>query len=105
CPLPGSLSKLSPFMLRLNYGVLSSVLAALLLAASSAVQARMLNAASPSLADIRRAVASAADGDTITVPAGTAAWTSALTITKGITIQGRTTVNSDTGVCNDQTVL
>src|SRR5207253_7304874 len=78
---------------------------ALLFAASSAVQARMINAASPSLADIRRAVASAADGDTITVPAGTAAWTSALTITKGITIQGRTTVNSDTGVCNDQTVL
>ena len=92
-------------MLRLNYAVLSSVLAALLFAASTAVQARMINAASPSLADIRRAVASAADGDTITVPAGTAAWTSALTITKGITIQGQTTVNSDTGVCNDQTVL
>ncbi len=95
----------SPFVLRPNYAVLSSVLAALLFAASDAVQARMINAAGPSLADIRRAVASAADGDTVTVPAGTAVWTSALTITKGITIQGQTTVNSDTGVCNDQTVL
>jgi hypothetical protein len=95
----------SPFVLRSNCAVLSLVLAALLFAASSAVQARMINAASPSLADVRRAVASAADGDTVIVPAGTAAWTSALTITKGITIQGQTTVNSDTGVCNDQTVL
>src|SRR4029077_9786480 len=94
-----------PCRRRLNYAVLSSVLAALLFAASSAAQARMINAASPSLADVRRAIASAVDGDTVIVPAGTAAWTSALTIKKGITIQGQTTVNSDTGVCNDLTIL
>ena len=88
-----------------NYAVLSSVLAALLFAASSAAQARIINAASPSLADVRKAIASAADGDTVIVPAGTAAWTSGLTITKGITIQGQTTVNSDNGTANDQTVL
>jgi hypothetical protein len=92
-------------MLRLNYAVLSAVLAALLFAASSAAQTRMITAASPSLADVRRAIASAVDGDTVIVPAGTAAWTSALTIKKGITIQGQTTVNSDTGVCNDLTIL
>ena len=96
----------SLFVLRSNYAVLSSVLAALLVAASSAaMQARIINAASPSLADIRRAIASAADGDTVIVPAGTAAWTSALTITKGITIQGQTTVDSDRGTADDQTVL
>jgi len=58
-----------PFRRRLNYAVLSAVLAALLFAASSAAQARMINAASPSLADVRRAVASAVDGDTVIVPA------------------------------------
>ena len=45
------------------------------------------------------------DGDTITIPAGTFTWASPVNITKGITIQGQTTVNSDTGVCNDQTIL
>jgi len=65
----------------------------------------MINAASPSLADVKRAIASAADGDTVIVPAGRAAWTSALIITKGITIQGQTTVDSDSGTADDQTVL
>jgi len=47
----------------------------------------------------------AQNGDTITIPAGTFTWSVHVTITKGITIQGQTTVNLDTGVCNDQTVL
>jgi hypothetical protein len=94
-----------PFRWRLSYGVLRSVLAALLFAASSELQGRIISATSPSLADVRRAIVSAADGDTVIVPAGTAAWTSALTITKGITIQGQTTVNSDSGTADDQTVL
>ena len=85
----------SPFVLRPSYAVLSAVLAVLLFASSSVAQARMINAASPSLTDVRRAVASAADGDTVIIPAGTAAWTSGLTITKGITIQGQTTVSGD----------
>src|ERR1700757_3995357 len=104
CDVPGGAQRhrpfdcSSPFMLRPNCAVPSAVLAVLLFAASSGAQARMINAASPSLADVKRAVVSAADGDTVIVPAGTSAWTSALTITKGITIQGQTTVNSDTGV-------
>jgi hypothetical protein len=95
----------SPFVLRPSYAVLSAVLAVLLFAASSVAQARMINAASPSPTDVRRAIASAADGDTVIVPAGTAAWTSALTITKSITIQGQTTVDSDSGTADDQTIL
>jgi hypothetical protein len=45
------------------------------------------------------------DGDTITLPAGTFSWTTGVTITKAITIQGQTTTNSDTGVCSDTTVV
>jgi hypothetical protein len=47
----------------------------------------------------------AVDGDTITLPVGRFSWRTHVSITKGITIQGQTTVNSDTGVCNDATVL
>jgi hypothetical protein len=47
----------------------------------------------------------AVNGDTITLPAGTFTWSTHVRVTKGVTIQGQTTVNSDTGVCNDQTVL
>ena len=69
----------------------SLALAALFFAASGAAQATMINARSPSLTDVRTAIASAADGDTVIVPAGTAVWRDALTITKGITLQGQTT--------------
>jgi len=94
----------SPFRLALN-PVLTSLFVALLLVASSAAQGAVINAASPSLPDVRRAIASAADGDTVMVPAGTASWTSSVRITKGITISGQTTTNSDNGTANDQTIL
>jgi hypothetical protein len=48
------------------------------------------------------------DGDTITVPAGTFSWTATLNITKGVTIQGQTTI-SGAGtahpVINDRTII
>jgi hypothetical protein len=47
----------------------------------------------------------AVDGDTITLPAGTFVWAVRVNVTKGVTIQGQTTLNSDTGVCNDATIL
>ena len=47
----------------------------------------------------------AIDGDTITIPAGTFVWTNGVVITKGIIIQGQTTIDSDNGTANDQTVL
>jgi hypothetical protein len=80
---------------------LSLVLTALLSAASGAAQAGTINALSPSLFDVSTAVAAAHDGDTISIPAGTASWTSTLNITKGITLMGKTTI---TGTPPNQTV-
>src|SRR4030095_9995999 len=65
----------------------SSVLAALLFAASGAAHATIINARSPSLDDVSTAVRSAANGDTVIIPTGTASWTKTLVITKGITLQ------------------
>jgi hypothetical protein len=50
--------------------------------------ADVITAASPSLADVRAAIASAASGDTVVVPAGAATWTDQLVITKGISLIG-----------------
>jgi hypothetical protein len=47
----------------------------------------------------------AQNGDTITLPAGTFVWTAGVTITKGITLQGQTICDSDTGVCQDNTII
>jgi hypothetical protein len=44
--------------------------------------------ASVAEADVATAISNASDGDTVTVPAGTATWSSQLTITKNITLQG-----------------
>ena len=46
------------------------------------------SASSASYADVNTAVAAATYGDTVTVPAGSATWSSTLTITKGITLKG-----------------
>ena len=50
--------------------------------------AAVINAASPSFGNVSTAIALAANGDTIVIPAGTATWTSTLTIGKAITLQG-----------------
>ena len=47
----------------------------------------------------------AVDGDTITIPAGTFSWSARVNLTKAIILQGATTCNSSTGVCNDQTII
>ena len=51
-------------------------------------QAATIQAKSASLGDVRTAVQSARDGDTVTVPAATETWTTTLEITKNITLQG-----------------
>ena len=94
-----------PFRPRTNYAVLSSVLAALLFAICGPAQAATINAASPARSDVAAAITQAADGDTVIIPAGTASWTSKITVTKGITIQGQTTTDSADGTANDQTIL
>jgi lysophospholipase L1-like esterase len=52
------------------------------------VRGAIRTAASPSLADVQTAMAGCADGDTLSIPAGSSTWSSTLTITKSITIQG-----------------
>ena len=86
-------------------GNLSAVFAALLLAVSGTVQAATINARSPSLADVKAAVASAANGDTVIVPAGTASWTSTLVISKPITLIGQTTVSYTNETADDRTII
>jgi hypothetical protein len=50
--------------------------------------AAVINVSSVSLTDVAAAVAAAGDGDTLMVPAGTATWTSGITINKAIKIIG-----------------
>jgi hypothetical protein len=60
-----------------------------LLAASSSAQAGIINAASTSQADVASAIASAVDGDTVVIPAGTSTWTTGVGVSsKAIRIQG-----------------
>jgi hypothetical protein len=67
----------------------------------------VIKAGSPSFRDVSTAVAAARDGDTVVVPAGTTSWTSTLYITKGLTIQGATTITGtrDNPTVNDGTVI
>ena len=60
----------------------------LTLSFSLPAQAAQINAATCSKADVTTAVNSAADGDTVRIPAGSCAWTGALSTAKGISIIG-----------------
>ena len=51
-------------------------------------QSNVITAASPSLADVGAAISSATYGDTVIVPAGSAAWSSRISLTKGVSIIG-----------------
>jgi hypothetical protein len=84
-----------------------SLAAALTLGALNCAQAATINSASALLGDVTAAIASASNGDTVVVPAGTAHWASVLTITKGITLMGATTCDTSTalGTANDQTII
>src|SRR3984893_12768650 len=59
-----------------------------LLVANGHLKAATIHAASVSLVDVSAAVASAADGDTVVLPAGTASWAQTLNISKSITLRG-----------------
>ena len=67
---------------------LALLAATLILTASGLARATTINAKSASQTDVAAAIASAADGDTVALPAGTFTWTSGVTITKAITLQG-----------------
>ncbi len=94
----------SPFRSALNL-VLTALLAALSLVASSAAQSAVINATSPSLTDVTTAIHSATDGDTVTIPKGTAAWGSTIKISKGITLIGQTTTDPVHKTADDQTII
>ena len=71
-----------------------------------------INAKRASFTDVNSAVALAKDGDIVIIPAGKASWTSTLATTKGITLQGATTVDTSgaggpnvAGSANDQTII
>jgi hypothetical protein len=61
-----------------------------------------------SVASVQALHNAAHDGDTITLPAGTFDWTAKVTITKGVTIQGQTTITgagTANPTINDATIL
>jgi hypothetical protein len=82
-------------------------LIATFLTAAGAAKGATVEAKSPALADVKSAIASARDGDTVMVPAGEASWTSPLVITKGITLQGATSIDgsSKSPAVTDRTVV
>src|SRR6185295_6075401 len=83
-------------------------LAGALLIIAGRTNAASITAASPSLIDVKTAVAAASEGDTVVVPAGTASWTSCLMITKGVTLIGATTVTNagtQNPTLNDATII
>src|SRR5262245_42063382 len=61
---------------------------------SSSVSAATIAASSCNSAAVAAAVGSAANGDTVTVPAGTCTWTGTVTIGKAITLQGQGASNT-----------
>jgi hypothetical protein len=95
-----------PFVLKIAQAGLSLTVITLL-SHFGQIEAATINAKSVSLVDVRFAVASAKDGDTVAVPAGTASWTSSLVITKSITLQGATSISgvSSSPTVTDQTVV
>jgi hypothetical protein len=67
---------------------LVSLAATLIFALSRLAGATTINANSASQADVAAAIASAANGDIVTIPDGTVSWTRTLRVRKAITIQG-----------------
>jgi hypothetical protein len=65
---------------------LSLILSAWMLCVSS--RAATINAATSSRADVVTAIAAASRGDTVSVPAGSSTWSSAVSITKGLRLVG-----------------
>jgi hypothetical protein len=72
---------------------LGAILCTLLLSGFSAPRSEAtVHYSNGSAASVQALHNAALDGDTITLPAGTFSWTSHLTITKGVTLKGATTI-------------
>ena len=87
--------------------LLRVTLAAVAMLTDGRVNGATVGAKSPSLGDVESAIGSAHEGDTVIVPAGTASWASTLTITKGITLKGATSIADSISnpVVTDETVI
>ncbi len=71
-----------------NAAFMTPLLALLVIGFACSVNAQTVSANSCSLTDVQRAVNSVARGGTVTVPSGNCSWSSTLTLTAGITLQG-----------------
>lgn len=71
---------------------------------SRVTEAGTINAASCSRTDVGTAISSSTYGDMVVIPAGSCTWSTTLTITKGITLQGAgtgvSTITSSVGTSN-----
>src|SRR6266480_3089884 len=71
----------------------AALIIGILLTVLDQMDAAVIKALSVSFTDVSTAIGLAKEGDTVDVPSGTANWNTALTITKGITLRGQTTVS------------
>ena len=87
--------------------LLQVIVAAIVMTIAGQAKAATVEAKSASLADVESAVASVHEGDTVIVPAGTASWNCTLVITKGITVEGATSVGGSLSnpVVTDRTII
>jgi hypothetical protein len=96
-----------PNELQMTHALAMAALTLMFVAAAGQAKGATIDAKSAELGDVKSAIASAAEGDTVTVPAGIVSWTSTLVITKGITLQGGTSISGslDSPVVSDKTVI
>jgi hypothetical protein len=71
-----------------HFAALGLLLATPILALSGSAEAAIIKAATASQSDVSAGIASAANGDTVAIPAGTASWTQNFSINKAITLKG-----------------
>jgi len=82
-----------------------TALLCLIVISSGTLMAITITASSPSLRDVDSAITAAGNGDTVIIPAGTAAWSSTLVLTKGIMLIGQTSTDPIAGTAVDKTII
>jgi hypothetical protein len=92
----GAYSSLALLTLFIALGVFSHV---------APVRAATIAATSCSSSAVQSAINSASTGDTVSVPAGTCTWTSAVNINKTVTLLGATTCSGWPLTCTDRTII
>lgn len=85
--------------------VIFIILAVIFWLTSCAPKPRAILPTNGSAADVQAKINVANDGDTITIPAGTFPWDAQVNISKCVTIQGQTTVDTKAHTSNDATKL